>query len=619
MSTKALVVWKAEKQPRRWAAKSLAVAKHLALDVPHTIAMVADEIVPIAKGAGKCAIAYHKWVTCEKVAEAAPLFEGPAKGKVIIKHHDHQSRRIVVSIIGLLIVVGGTWWMCYAHLALAGVIAILLLGFFDLLGRYDREPREAAPRRRLPLHEGMPLRTIEASILEVLAKEGIAVNNDLLQYDPDRRQYRLGLDVTDEILPKHLRTIERNIGVNENAIRLVTVGTSNEKEMIIQLGTPLAEISEPPEIPTGSLSITEPLPLGESSTGEDFSLQLAGTHVGIIGKTGAAKTKVHLRNIIYTVSACRDAVLVGIDLSGGPELAKWNRVFLKTAFTPEEADDVLDFVTDEMERRTKILKSFAANDDPDDETDEWKPELWPAMIVIIDEFSLVAEFNGMPKGTLNLLSKVEEVHRRGRKVGISIIFTTQKTGNSDMGSTVVSSQTGVWIVGPCDESHTVSVFDTAGRDAGYAPHTLIPATDKLVNDAGKAYVKAPGFGPDVVRGWKPLSGVKRWAMRREADGLPKLDDAADYEAPIVPEMLAGLDAAFKSYNPPDGRLPSEFAAKWISEHSSVSVTQPELADALRRELGNRAPITRPQRSKLLSGKNVQCYSREDVEAVLASL
>ena len=196
-----------------------------------------------------------------------------------------------------------------------------------------------------------------------------------------------------------------------------------------------------------------------------------------------------------------------------------------------------------------------------------------------------------------------------------------RSGKSDSGSTGISSQIMTWLVGPCTQDDANEIFSPELRRAGWTPHLLNPAVrGKAANDAGRCFVSAAGFGPDVYSSWRPMpeEETKRRRRRRLDDGIPQLAmNPHTVEGKVVPRLLSALAAAFDELEPPDGRLPSSMAAEWISHHTDLALTATQLAGELRKELGSIAPATKSGRNKL--GGNCAYYLGADIEAAMGAL
>jgi hypothetical protein len=153
---------------------------------------------------------------------------------------------------------------------------------------------------------------------------------------------------------------------------------------------------------------------------------------------------------------------------------------------------------------------------------------------------------------------VERIVRTGRKVWVTLILATQKTGNSDFGSRVVATQLGVKILMACAEEDTVRLLSTQHRDAGWAPHALQPGVEGDPRDAGKCYLSSPTHDlPDIYRCYMAMTPgeVKRRARQRVADGLPALQGRQRLEAVDaveVPPALAAVESAFAVAGNPEG-------------------------------------------------------------------
>lgn len=605
----------------------------VAIRIPVT--MWREVVGPVWRGAGKCIVSYTHWVTASKLNDAHKVAEGAAKAKPLIEQHKSHGYRVWTSIIGAGILTGGAFYLYYDHLmAFAGTI-IIILCILDLIGRQDMPTKEFAPVYREPWSDGMSYRqlteTLQAAFNEIVGVDSsngfpLVRMDGICTYDFARQEWRQLLSTHQEIdADKHIRALERSVGWRVRSMRLLEVPeVATRRILIIKDGDPLADVPSAPEVPTGSRSITQPAPLGKSKDiDHPFSIGIAGVHVIIVAKTGGGKT-VHFDNLIDYVSTCYDAIPWGINIVKRHAFSKWRGVIQRVARTPEEAQALLTAALVEIQRRMDILDERANSDDPAVHTERWDPsdpEMGPALVIFIDEFPQIAAFNGQPKDTLDLLHLVETVHRIGREVMVSMVIALQKWGNKDAGSTVVSSQSSVIICGPCFPDDAGEIFGYKMRDAGWAPHLLEPANDYAINDAGKAFVKAPGFGPDEVRGWapRPTGKVIQIANQRVADGLPSLPEGAEeiIEGTTVPNTLAALQQAFEEIGPEDGRLPSEMAAKWISDHSSKTITATQLAAQLKKELKGKALA--PRRGRSVLGGNGAYYDGDDIQAAMEAL
>lgn len=607
--------------------------------VPKVTMAVLREVIPVVRGMGKVTEGYLRWHAAPGLAAAAATAETANKKSDKLTHyHTVRARHTKVSVIAGLGLAGGGFYLYEYHATWLVIIGFVILVLLDLVGRRGQPTviTEHAPIHRQPIAEGMPLQQITASIISVFDEE-IGLNADgsskvlpvgAVQWDMARKQWRQEVSTYAEMKLAHARALERGLGAPDDSIRFLKVPeTATSKLIVIQYGDPIPVLPCVPDRPMGSLTINDAVVLGESTGDYEFALHFAGAHVIVMGATGAAKTSVHLNNIIDSFSVSRDAVMWGIDLTRGPLFSMWRGVIQKKAYTPDEADALLDMVLAEIDRRAQILDDIANDDDPTNDTSEWNTDLGPALVIIVDEFPEAAKYNGTPKDSLNLLEKMERVYRTGRKFLVSMVIGIQKMGNADTGSTVVSSQSGQVIAGPCTMADTVAVFGTEGRDYGYAPHNLKPGTKTALNDAGKAFVYAPGFGPDVVRGYGAMAPgeIKRRARERELIGLPLLTGGSAppaLEAVVMPPALAALEEAMTALG--GALVPTRMVLDYLTE-AGGKWTAAGLAKALREETTElcgadaTAPQPRDGRSSHSANRNVQHYYRDDLDAVLQVL
>jgi hypothetical protein len=569
-----------------WRAR--AAAHHAGWVAAHAHVLAWRQVVPTGRGLVAMVLAVRGWQ--QKSAKRAELAAMETRDKaegIWAKHHEPGVKRrfwVLVVLACLVGVAGLVGYLLYGWAPILAGAGLVLLAA-DMIGHRLRAPGEEPdfvppPMPVLIDDPNVPLSQLQLAVLEVFEREGMAPDAvgvaTPLRYDPLRLEYRMVVSCPDEIAPKHLRAIERAIGAEDFAVRCLATGTATNRELVIRQGDPLAHVPRPEWLESGSRTIVQPLDLGVSAGEVPLHIVFAGVHVAVVGKTGSGKTKAAMWSIIDRLSACRDARMVGIDLSNGPAFPMWRRVFAKTAYSVEDAEALLDWVLGEIDRRMAILTALAEDDDPDNDTDEWHSGLGPAMPVVIDEFAVLAGFNG-EKGKPDLLDKVERIIRTGRKVWVTLIIGTQKAGNSDFGSSVMSSQFAVKILLACTERDTVALLSTEARDKGWLPHTLRPSVPDDPRDAGKCYVESPAHrAPDVYRFYAPLAvrEVKRRAMQRVADGLPDLDGVTVVDAVEVPAALAFLEQRFAEAGDVE-ELPSAAAV------AGSAWTQQRLADELR--------------------------------------
>lgn len=545
-------LWRSTKWWSKWARDTIPWLWWLAL----------KELRPVGRGLGKVAAGWARWAQCAELAESVKEAKENERSKAAERLTKRRSARGWGSVVALVAIAVGLL-VLYLRAPLGFYAALIVVAaVLDWIGRRAVKPTGEKKLPALPqvLSENVPLRQITASILGTFDREGFEEGSVRvavpLRWVEAQHEYRISLATADGIKPEHLRAIERGIGARDHSIRSLATGTATVRELVIRIGDPLAALVERPFVPTGSRSIAQTVSLGASMTDQPFAIPFAGVHIRIVAGTGGGKTKWVLRSAIDGLSACRDCVIGGIDITNGPEMTLWRGVIQHRGLNVEDAERVLDLALAEIDRRSTILTEIAEDDDPDNDADEWHAGLGPAFVVFVDEFSALALFDGKG-GKPNLLGKCEQIVRTGRKHWVSLAMFTQRTGNDDFGSTTMSTLCAVSIAGPCDASDAVRMFGVERRDAGYTPHLLSPGVEGDIRDAGKVFIDSPMHRtPDIYRAYAPgtTSEVKRRARQRIEDGLPTLSgrrepDAVD--AVEVPQILAGVELAFHNAGNPD--------------------------------------------------------------------
>jgi hypothetical protein len=595
-----------------------------------SLRFVLRELGPIGRGIWRVLAAWARWKAAYGMAEGIAAAEGNPKGKLTDQRERRRTGRMIVSILVFAAMFGGGWWLFANYQPAFWATAVVLVAIFDAVGRHGQERPEYSPPPALPsvLTANVPLGQLEQTILGALEREmfepgsfGIA---HPLTYDPPRLEYRLQLSLRDELKAEHLRAIERAIGAKDYAIRNLATDTSTIRELVIRVGDSLALPVDRPFLPTGSKSVTEGIDMGTSAGDVPFVIPVAGVHSRVIMATGGGKTSWYLRALIDGLSACRDVVIGGIDITNGPEFALWRGVIQYRGLDPDQADEVLDVALAEIDRRAKILTAIAEDDDPDNDTTEWHSGLGPAFVILIDEFAQLAAYNG--KGEYadepNLVAKALQIIRTGRKHWVSLQCLSQRSGKDDFGSTTMATQCAVTVAGPCSSDDAVRMFGVPRRDAGYTPNMLSPGVEGDIRDAGKVMLDSPMHRtPDLYRVYAPGSAaeVKRRARQRMDDGLPSLRDVVQpdaLDAVEVPPVLHAVEQVFIARGRPE-KITSEELAAEVGQGNGD-----RLAAALRNEAPDPPRALRPSRRKFrpAPGVNpVHGYYWRDVEKAIREL
>jgi hypothetical protein len=603
-----------------------------------------DSIQPLARGCGKCARSCHSWVTAGYLVEAAQSAEGNQKAKHLENREKYRGYRLWSLVLVVCTLAGSMTYLYFFYFMPFLIVLGVILFLIHVLGRHGEEKKTDPTTVPVPsLDEAMEYgaftKNVQLGLNEIMGfndkGDPQALVNGLVTYDWDRGEFRQLIKTYLDFKDEHIRYLERRVQAKPNTLRILQdPNVSTQRIMVIKYKDPFANVPTAPWIPPKTKSITEGCLLGASQTERPFLLHLAGVHVGVIAQSKGGKSEGIIASIIDAILATHNAVCVGIDLSGGPLFPIYRECIQKMAYTPEEADELLDWLVEEKQRRAKILRDIAASRDVNVKGRQWNADLAvkynaPSIHIIIDELAMATKFDGSKDAQgINLRWRIEEFARTGAKHWMTLVTGQQKTGNKDSGTTGVSDNMHIWLVGPCSQDDANYIFTANLRNAGWAPNLLKSATDAAPNDAGRCYVKAPGFGPDIYASWRPLPEDElkhRMNMRLDA-GIPILKpcgspDNEVVDADWVPHrpVLEALAAAFDDLNPPDGRLPSEMAVSWINERTSMEYTQVTLAAALKAELGDKAPRTATQRCKLYKNGDsaVKHYAQADIDALMA--
>lgn len=599
-----------------------------------------EVVQPVWAGGGKCAGAYVRWVTAAHLDAAQQVAEGPLKARTLATRHTSHGYRIWASIVATLIAAGGMAYLYFAQFTSFLVVVFVTLCILDLIGRAGTaKTKEFAPIYREPLREGMPYKqlteSIQSAFNEIIGVDGnshpLVRVDGICAYNFDREEWRQNISTYQEIKEEHVRSLERSIGAALRSVQVLEVPeVATRRIVVIKNGDPFTNVPSAPWVPPKTKSITEGLLLGKSQTSHQFIVHVAGVHVGVVGASGAGKSEGVIAAIIEGILGTYNAVVLGIDLTEGPLFPIYGDCIQMVAYTPEDADALLDWLLGEIKERAKILGDIARSDDPNDKGREWNAQLAekynkPSIHLVVDESPQTVKFNGLPRnsGVPDLAGKLEIISRTGSKHWVTLITGQQKTGKSDSGSTGLSANIMTWLVGPCTQDDANEIFSPELRRAGWAPNMLKPAVrGKAANDAGRVYVKAAGFGPDVYCTWRPMpeEEIKRRRVQRLTLGLPQLENSPQddtIDAKVVPNTLCALAAAYDDIEPVDGKLPSAMAAEWITKHSREEIDATELAKRLRAELGDLAPRAKSMRNKLRG--NCSCYLGEDITAAMEAL
>lgn len=492
----------------------------------HPLHLPLRELRPLARGVHVTWMAWRDWVTEADLGdEIAAAPKDSASRLTLTKQRTElrsgHRRMSFLCVLLALIAAGVAYVFWPLYLIVAGFVAVVM---FDIVGR--RHPDLDAPPppvKRHLLQEGMPLRALGDSIVQRLNEEGIRADLASQVIAHPGGEYRVLITHEDEIAPKHLRSLERALAGRPLSFRLVGTDDAGTSELRMPTRDHLARVPQRSWAETGSRSISDPADLWRRTDGDVSPPVLAGVHIDLVGTTGSGKTE-SLQEIISFFGECRDVYPVFLDLTRGPVGPLNRRVLRKQAYEVDEAVELLAWVLAQVEERHLILHRLAESDD-DDAPVEWDLRWGPQIVLIVDEYSFAAEYDGT-QGRPDLHGMVEKIMRVGRKAKVCVVRASQRSGNKDLGSTVAQSLVGLKILLACTERDTTTMLSTVHRDRGWTPHEFRPAVPGDARDAGKCFVWGPAHrDPEIHRFHAPLEPgeIKRRDRQRHADGLPNLD------------------------------------------------------------------------------------------------
>ena len=293
---------------------------------------------------------------------------------------------------------------------------------------------------------------------------------------------------------------------------LIEPDLDSSAHLVLRLVTadPFANLPRPAVHGPNSLSVRDVAVRGRSMDGAPLELRLRGMSMLIIGKSGSAKTKGALRCIAEVITACRDAIAIEMDpVKGG--LREFEGVM---AAPPIRGG------ADCTEWLSRLVKIASARNDVKHRLnmgDLWEPSAKHPVI-----FAIVDEFIYLPKEAKALAI---ELLRIGRETGVYLIFAAQEGTEDSLGDAIADSVTyRVMLASRAEDIRLV--LGTGAAAAGYRPDRLQPAVDdERVYDAGKAFIRGPGYDRPILWKWDRLSRdqIMQAVTDRKIAGRPWFD------------------------------------------------------------------------------------------------
>ncbi|OHV42165.1 hypothetical protein BBK14_11120 [Parafrankia soli] len=394
-------------------------------------------------------------------------------------------------------------------------------------------------------------------------------------------QHRWGWTVPvlteDELTDKTLRALERRLRARRGSITPIPDPDNAAVTALRIVHTDLlGQVGGPPPRPPLSGSITEPADLGRVMDGDPLILELLRVHALFVGGTGSGKSSA-LWTLLDWLTSCRDVIVYGIDLTGGPVFRAWGGCIRQVATDADAARDLLERFIRLSKARADRLGERAeprpGGPPPGDEN--WDPAVdGPAYVLVIDEYPVLADarIDGKPARLADLVTTLERI---GRKTATQAMLAAQRAGKGDLGNTTVKAMTEVQGLLPC-AAGDVDMLWPGRRSEGWRPDLLKGASGRRANDAGKVYLNAAGHDePRTSRFYRlTVAEIHRRAIKRMEAGLPEPDeysarawdsgeDITDLIERDVPKLLSDLLGALDVHQV-DG-LPSAAAVAHLVE------------------------------------------------------
>lgn len=307
-----------------------------------------------------------------------------------------------------------------------------------------------------------------------------------------RLKLRRGQHFADAVVA--LSALESALGSRVGALRVEAVNADAAEVVLRMVETdPHAEpIPWTPRPGKRPASITDPVKVGVWEDGSDVTVSLLRKHVLIGGATDSGKSGL-LNVILGRLAECSDAIIWGIDLKEGMELAPWSKVLNRLAVNGLQAAGLLREAVAELERRAGFLAEQGIR--------EWTPTPdAPALVVMIDEY---AELSPAAR------KLADSIARRGRAVAVTLLVATQRPTQKTMGDgSAIRSQMNI--------RFCLRVVERADVDLILGAGSLTTGWDTTGFDApGKFLLRAPGHEtPRRARAeWISNADVKTTATR----------------------------------------------------------------------------------------------------------
>ena len=278
--------------------------------------------------------------------------------------------------------------------------------------------------------------------------------------------------------------------------------------------------------PPGNTSVRQPVPIGPNTT-----IDIVGGHILIAGRTRAGKSVIE-NGLISTLLDLeeQDALVVGIDMKfGGVEFRPYSGVGMRVAYTPDAAEDLIDWVIEQARRRGEQLGVSFADTGSIRKTWHATPE-GPQIVLVIDE---VAELTRQAPKTAE---KLETILAVTAGFGVTAVLATQLSSadvfnNRTNGPANIDT---VVCLGTKSPLHTRMILGEDATKLGYEAH--------LLEQQGEFYVRSHRHRKPVVdRSFDQTPRILEEHLRSLGRGAVLLppEDEPEAFAPAPDQVVPG--------------------------------------------------------------------------------
>jgi len=287
--------------------------------------------------------------------------------------------------------------------------------------------------------------------------------------------------------------------------------------------------------------------MGITAAGADVKFKIQ--HALIVGQSGSGKS-VWMESLLIWLLACRDVVIVGIDMASGATLGMFRKVLaLPLATDLETATWTLERVLAVIEDRERQLGIAKEQEDSDDDEFQPSPDR-PWIVVIVDEYpDLIAA------GDKNLIKLIGRIGKRARKCGVRIMPVSQNGSKDDLGSKEFQAQLKAVLSLGLDAHANSVLWSPAQVREGWNSANLRTG-QFLLRDEDHTR-------PEIAKGFYVVPRDRRAIIAEAAQDRPALE-------PTAWAALTGTDGAIIIDMPAEDPQPSDVILRTLYQEGPMS-------------------------------------------------